>query len=500
MNRRLVGLFCLSLLALFPICAWAQAPIPAHPKPAAAQAPIPAATAVAQKLFDTFPVSTHSEEARKLVETAIDQYENYLDHAVDTARKAAAKDSQFALAYAVWSLAAHRKVPAPAALLRAEALAPHATPEEKLLVGWMASVQKSNTLPAIAATNELLARYPEEKHVLLLTARWLQSQQDYDRSRNLLEKSLNVDPDFAPALNELAYVYMEADQPDSAKAIALLRHYAAIQPNQPNPEDSLGELLRISGDDTGSLQHYSAALKIDPGFFSSQLGLGDTYALMGNYSRARAEYDKAIAIATNQRDRFDAETQKVLVYFWEGHASEARNSLDALRARARAAAESYGQFEIGFSRALLAEDSADELAQLKSLDSFLRATPPGMTEADRNASVSVLWREKARAEALAGHTNAADQAVRQLSELATHTHDLGIKNTYESARGYVLFAKGDFAGAAEAFSADEHDPLVLRQLILAQEKLGNSAAAGAARSRLRYHRAPSLEWFLASQP
>jgi tetratricopeptide (TPR) repeat protein len=500
MHRHLVGLLCLSVFALFPICARAQAPKPAHQKPAAAPLPIPAATPVAQKLFDTFPVSTHSEEARKLVETAIDQYENYLDDAVVTARKAAAKDPQFTLAYAVWSLAAHEKTPAPVALLHAEALASHATPEEKLLVDWMTSVQGSHMLPAIAATNELLAHYPEDKHVLFLTATWLQAQQDYGRARILLEKSMKVDPDFAPALNALAYVYMEEDQPDPAKAIALLQHYAAVLPNQPNPEDSLGEVLRFSGDDAGSLQHYSAALKIDPRFISSQIGLGDTYALMGHYSRARAEYDKAIAIATNRRDRFHAETQKALVSFWEGHAGEARKSLDALAGRARAAGESYAQFEIGFTRALLAADSVDELAHLKSLDSLLHTTPMGMTEGDRNTLVSTLWREKARVEVFAGHTDAAEQAVRQLSELATHTQDLAIKDAYESSRGYVLFAKGDFAGAAGTLSADEQDPLVLRQLILAQEKLGNSAAADAARSRLKYQRAPGLEWFLASRP
>jgi hypothetical protein len=88
-----------------------------------------------------FAVSTKSAEARKLVETAIDQYENVLlDRSVDSARRATEKDPQFALAYAVWSFAARRTQPDPAALRKAEALADHAPADEKLLVQFLTSV------------------------------------------------------------------------------------------------------------------------------------------------------------------------------------------------------------------------------------------------------------------------------------------------------------------------------------------------------------------------
>jgi len=50
-------------------------------------------------------------------------------------------------------------------------------------------------------------------------------------------------------------------------------------------------------------------------------------------------------------------------------------------------------------------------------------------------------------------------------------------NIYESAHGYALFAQGDVANAADELATDLRNPLVLRQFILAQEKLGKSAAA-----------------------
>jgi tetratricopeptide (TPR) repeat protein len=100
-----------------------------------------------------------------------------------------------------------------------------------------------------------------------------------------------------------------------------------LQSTSPNPEDSLGEVLRIAGDDHESLEHYGAALQVDPTYFPSQVGLGDTLTLMGNFSDARQEYDRAIQIADNPRDELYAKYQKALVYFWEGQPDQGRKAL-----------------------------------------------------------------------------------------------------------------------------------------------------------------------------
>src|SRR5262245_4930518 len=178
-----------------------------------------------------FAVSTKSAEARKLVETAIDEYENVLlDRSVESARRATEKDPQFALAYAVWSFAARRTRPDREALRKAESLADHAPADEKLLVQFLTSVQKDAMLPAIASMNDLLARFPNVGHALYLTAEWLYFQQDYDRSVQMWERLIQQDPNFAPAFNMLGYARVEGSNPDPAKAIAYLKKYAELQP------------------------------------------------------------------------------------------------------------------------------------------------------------------------------------------------------------------------------------------------------------------------------
>ena len=220
------------LLLIFPSLlgypAWAQTPTAHLTKAKARKSDSSASRAIApisrQQLFGTLALATRSEEARTLIETAIDQYENVvLDASIASSRKATEKDPHSALAYAVWSFAARRGEPAPEALQRAKNLAPHATADERLLVDWMLDVQQGNMLLAIRTMNDLLARFPNDKHILYLTSEWLYFQQDYDRSRKMMEKMLELDANFAPALNMLGYANIEAGEPNPDKAIDYLK-------------------------------------------------------------------------------------------------------------------------------------------------------------------------------------------------------------------------------------------------------------------------------------
>src|SRR6266851_4724052 len=485
MNRFSARVLLLILPASLGYPVWAQSSLPrvevAKARNASSSAKI--APVSKQQLFGSIPISTRSQEARKFVELSLDKYENHIvDGALSNARRAIQKDPQFALGYAALSLASLGSIPDSAALARAKSLLPRATPDEQLLIRWMTSIGDRELLPAISAMNDLLKRYPNNKHVLYILADWLYSQQDYDRSRQMLETVHQLDPDFPPALNLLGYAYIQTGTPDPAKAIASLQRYAEVLPNSPNPQDSLG--------------HYSAALQIDPTYISSRYGLGDTSALMGNYLRARTEYDEAIAIANNPRDRSHSEFQKALVYFWEGQPAEGRQALDALNEKARQQKEPYSQFEIGFGRAMLAADPSVELAQLRWLETWLQDPVDGLTEVDRDSFLAQVLRERTRISARRGELALAEASVRRLEHLADLSRDLLVANSYESARGYLLAAKGDLTGAVDELGADPRSLLALEQLAAAQEKLGNASAAEASRTRIKYLRAPTVEWHL----
>ena len=61
-------------------------------------------------------------------------------------------------------------------------------------------------------------------------------------------------------------------------------------------------------------------------------------------------------------------------------------------------------------------------------------------------------------------------------------------------------AKNDLQNAAEGLAADPHSPLALQQLVLVQQKLNNDEGIEASINRLKYQRAPTVEWFLVWHP
>src|SRR4030088_2333950 len=179
MNRFSARILLLIFPSLFGYPAWAQNPAPrvevakARNRSSAAKvAPI-----ARQQLFGSIPVSTRSQEARKFIELSLDKYENHIvDGAIGNARRAIQKDPQFALGYAALWLASLGSIPNYAALARAKSLLPRATPDEQLLIRWMTSISDRDLLPAIMAMNDLLKRYPDNKHVLYIIADWLYNQ------------------------------------------------------------------------------------------------------------------------------------------------------------------------------------------------------------------------------------------------------------------------------------------------------------------------------------
>lgn len=473
----------------------------AHMQPAKSAAAKPAVKVSpgSQLLFGTFPLSTKSEAARSNLEMALDQYENAgFDLAIMHAQLAAEKDPKFALGYALWSFAARRTQPAPEALKKAKALSTKCAGDECLMITFLVGAQESNVLPAISAMNDLLAHRPKDKHVLYLSGEWLFFQQDYDHAKKIWLKTLDLDPDFPPALNMLGYVYVEGGQPEPQKAVQYLRHYADVLPTDGNPQDSLGEVLRMTGDDAGSLAHYAAALQINPHMITSQYGRGDTFALMGNFSQAKSEYDKALQLSNNSRDTVHIQFQLALLNFWTGDVSGGREALAKHAEKIARDGDAASLFEVNYARALVSPDLATERQLLQEVESSLSEPRPGMQEADRNASLAAVLREEVRIAVASHQPQDANTALQKLQRLTDDSRDLLVETISESAKGFLSLSTGDYAKASQQLSADLHAPLVVLAYIQAQQKLGDAKNLESAQKQLQYRRAPTAEWYVAS--
>ena len=147
---------------------------------------------------DTIPVTTKSVDARRDYEMGMMHYEDLLlvDEGLDFFRDAVKADPRFALGHAMLGFATFD----PAEAHRHRALSKQyiasASPDERLQIRWLNGTKDGQIVPAIAAMNDLLAKYPNDKQFANTVAAWLCSnEQAYDRGAEILEGLLAKDPD-----------------------------------------------------------------------------------------------------------------------------------------------------------------------------------------------------------------------------------------------------------------------------------------------------------------
>ena len=268
--------------------------------------------------------------------------------------------------------------------------------------------------------------------------------------------------------------------------------YVALLPKEPNPQDSYGELLRMAGNFEGSLTHYRAALKIDPDFVTSQLGLGDTYALMGNQEQARVEYDKAIRFAHNEADRLTYSMQKAMTFVRDGNYAEADKELLEIAETARAKAQ-----DLQAAQALrqMAEYQADDSAALKHLKLAEESLNHSqvISASDRDEEMSRILRIRTVRAARAGNQPLADQTLHQLEALANGSRNRVIQSSYHGAAGNLLMDQKKYEDAIAQLEEDQDNPFTLELLVQAYYQTEQLEKLHETEARLRGTNVPTME-------
>ena len=439
----------------------------------------------------TLPVTTTSAKARELYEKGMVDYENlYLERCNDEWRAAVIDDPNLAVAWAWIAFNSGNPQEVSKARERAKEVAPKATPGEQLMVAWISKVQEGDFLGGITAMNDMLEMYPKDKHLLYLAGNWLMGENGNDQAQRLMEKALAIDKNFPAALNDLAYV--DARNRQFNKALAAMDRYVALLPKEPNPQDSYGELLRMAGNFEGSLQHYRAALKIDPDFVTSQLGLGDTYALMGNQEQARVEYDKAIRFAHNEADRLTYSMQKAMTYVRDGNFAEADKEYQTIAENAHAKEQDLQEAQ---ALRAMAEYQADDnlaLKHLKLAEESLghRST---ISTSDREEELSRILRNRVVRAAHSGNQALADKSLHDLEALANGSRNRVIQSSYHGAAGTLLMDQKKYQEAIANLEEDQDNPFTLELLVQAYYQDLQTDKLHEVEAKLRGTNVPTIE-------
>ena len=439
----------------------------------------------------TLPLTTSSQRARSLYEEGIADYENlYLERCNDDWRSAVKEDPNLAVAWILIAMNSENPQEVSDARAKAKALVPKLTPGEQLMVGWISKVQEGDYIEGISLMNDVLEMYPHDKHLLYLAGNWLMFEEGNEQAQRIMEKALVIDKNFPAALNDLAYLYARNRQFE--KALALMDRYVALLPKEPNPQDSYGELLRMAGRFEQSLVHYHAALKIDPDFVTSQLGLGDTYALMGNQEQARVEYERAIRYAHNEADRLTYGMQSAMTFVRDGKFSEADKAFTEVAETAHAKEQDLQEAQAYRHMAEYQSDDNVALKYLKMAEESLghRET---ITKSDKNEELSRVLRNRVVRAARAGDQALADKTLQQLEAMATGSRNRMILSSYNGAAGTLLMDQKKFDEAIPRLEEDQDNPFTMELLVQAYYETGSTDKLHEIEGKLRGTNLPTME-------
>jgi tetratricopeptide (TPR) repeat protein len=436
-------------------------------------------------------VTTHSSKARALFDEGMAKMETlHWDAALQSWRKAAQTDPQFALAHIFLTMLSRDPLEQFAERDKAFASKQGISREEQLIVDWIGNASQGQWIPAIQAMNEAAAEFPQDKRLAWLTGLWLEGQRQSTRAIPFFERAIQLDAKFPDPWNQVAYCYARSGNFD--KAFANMKTYADLLPNESNPKDSLAEISRMAGRFEDALTHYRASLKNDPAFVESQLGLGDTYALMGDESRARAEYAIAIRKAPDKAQATQWALQSAATYVRENNWIAADAAFLAIAKSAHERNLGGSEAEAYRMMAMYQKDNGQAMELLKKADAAL-SEKHQMPKAVYEQELALIMRNwLAR---LVQKNEMADAAgiLKQMEELSQYSPGGRVEFAYHGAAGTLLLAQGKYDEAVSHLEEDGQNPLSLKQLIIAYEKTGNKEDAGRTAQKLAAFNEPTLE-------
>lgn len=436
-------------------------------------------------------MSSKSPEARSFFEQGLAKMETlHIQAGLENWRKAAQADPNFALPHIF--LAYFAQDPTEQLAEREKALASRASAgrEEQLIIDWLANAGESRWVPAIQAMNGALQEYPHDKHLAWLAGWWLLlAQNEPVRAIPMFERAIHLDAKFADPWNEVAYCYARDGKYD--EAFRHIKRYTELLPHEANPEDSYAEISRMAGRYQEALEHYRKSLKIDPTFIESQLGLGDTYALMGDEARARAEYAIGIRKGTTVQGVLWS-LQSAATYVREGDLAGADQAFTATARQAHQ--ENFVNLEAEAWRSM-ALYTKDTVAAMKALDQAEAALQEKnkVPQALIDLEMASVLRTRVDRALHDGDMDQAQQTLNRLAMLANGTPDTNVQIAWHGAMGAVLLAQGKYEDAILHLEEDDRNPFSMQGLVIAYEKTGAHDKSGRMANRLATFNEPLIE-------
>ncbi len=267
-------------------------------------------------------VTTSSMDAYNYFVRGREEWEKkYMEDARKFLEKAVELDTTFAIAYFYLSRVYRTLGNIPArneAINKAQRLAQYATEKEQLWIeGNYAAYIEMNNAKRVRIFQEIIRKFPKEKRAYLWLGVGYNRDNDPDRAIEMVNKALQLDPNYGYAVNQLGYAHSKKGEYE--KAIEYFKRYATIYPGEADPFDSMGEVYLRMGKLEESLAKYREASEVRPDYIWPYRSMAYIYALQENYSQVQEIVDKWITFASSPHHIALGHTWKGFYYFWLGN-------------------------------------------------------------------------------------------------------------------------------------------------------------------------------------
>ncbi len=264
------------------------------------------------------PITTNSDEARQLFVEGRYWFENALLDRADSLLEIALQfDPDFALAYLF--LSAQNGLP------KAKELASTVSEGEALLIELFEAFYQEDSARHRRANDNLIQLFPKDKHLRYLVGLGL-SGWDSSQSIYHLRKAIDIDPNFAPPYNLLAFKLYPLGLYD--EALECLEKYLDFHPNSGNANDSFAEMLMRTGDLQRAIVHYRRVVDIDPYFSFAYVKIAWIYLQLGDLNQARFWIEQLANNNFRQNEVSYARSMWANIAFIQGNTDRAIEMMD----------------------------------------------------------------------------------------------------------------------------------------------------------------------------
>lgn len=275
-------------------------------------------------------VTTRSPEAYRYYTEGVDyNLRYYAKEALDSFRKALSYDSMFAMVYFQMTNIAGISGDIQNSqrlewISKAERFAAHASEKEQLYIKYSGHFMRGELGMANDVLNKLLERWPNDVEALwnkVFVCR--AAGRDYEGIATA-EKAAQLNPQFADAFNQLAYMYLRVGNPERSKWA--IDQYAELTPGDANQYDSRADLYAYVGDAEKAKEQYRRALQINPGFGDDNK-LAFMYLVTGDDARADSIF-QSLANSDDPSRRAKGRAHLHIVDAYHGRFDKAAKILD----------------------------------------------------------------------------------------------------------------------------------------------------------------------------